>query len=147
MNKKEILISGSCLYKNYAGKTLWFIIKSDEESDWGLPKTNVRRGESSVRTAIRSAAERGAMKVTVLEEVGRFGGATVVSGKTLSLKTIFYLMNLKGFEGEAIGYFEEAWLEYTKAAKKLVAKRDQNILKSANKLLAEIEKQKSKKRS
>ena len=146
MTKKEILVSGSCIFKNYAGKTLWFLTRNDAKSELELPKTSVRRGESSVRTVISVAAERGGMKVKVLEEVGRTGGATIISGKTVSQKTIFYLMALKGMEGEAIGYFEEAWLDYSKATKKLRSKRDQNILRSANQLLKRLTKEKPKKK-
>src|SRR3990172_10896551 len=107
MIKKELLISGSCIYKNYAGKTFWFIVKNDEDSGWELPKASVRRGESSVRTAIRVAAERGGMKVKVIEEAGRVTGGVVVSGKPISQKTIFYLMSLKELKCETIFYISQ----------------------------------------
>ncbi|MBX4206150.1 NUDIX domain-containing protein [Candidatus Microgenomates bacterium] len=140
--QKEILVGGSVVYKKDNGKTTWFLVKQDMDSDWELPKTNVRRGESSVRSVIRAMAEQGGMKAKVLEEVGRNTKAVMHNGKPIDQKVIFYLLIERG-GGEALGFAEYQWMDYAKASKKL-DKKDQKMLKIAKDLAKEVEKKAKK---
>ena len=90
--QKEILVGGSLVYKKDGGKTLWFIVKDNADSQWELSKTTVRRGESSVRSVIRVMAEQGGMKAKVFEEVGRVSSAVMHNGKPIDQRIIYYLL-------------------------------------------------------
>jgi hypothetical protein len=74
MKPKTLLISSAIVYKKPDNKALWFIIRQNEENGWEIPKTTVRRGESSVRAVIRMMGDGR----TRWDESQGFGG----SGKT-----------------------------------------------------------------
>jgi ADP-ribose pyrophosphatase YjhB (NUDIX family) len=141
MQDKTVLISAAVVFKKSRGKSRWFVVKQGNgENDWEIPKTLVRRGESSVRAAIRMMAEQGGMSARVLEEVGRSGGAVKIKGKLVSQRHLYYLMVFKD-GGEVLGYDDYEWLEYAKAVRKLSTKRDRMMLKQARSLLREVEKE------
>ncbi len=137
MMEKTILVSGACVFKRTTGGVRWFIVKQGEEGGWEIPKALVRRGESSVRAGIRMMAEQGGMRVKVLEEVGRGGGATKYKGKVLPQRYLYYLMIYKD-GGEVIGFNEYDWLEYGRASRKLSSKREKAMLKAAGRLLKQL---------
>ncbi len=136
IDKNSILISGAVVFKETRGKDRWFIVKQAEmggEDKWEIPKIFVRKGESSVRAAIRMMGEQGGMTARVLEEAGRSGGVATIKGKTLPKRHLYYLMILMPGEGEAIGFEAFKWLEYAKAVRKLSSKRERLILRQARK--------------
>ncbi len=143
MKQKTILVGVAVVYKKVKGKPAWFLVKPKEDSDWELPKTNARRGESSVRSAIRMMGEQAAMNVKVLEEVGRAAGTAVVGGKPLPQKTIYYLILFKE-ANEVLGFVDYLWLDYTKAVRKFKNKKDLAMLKIARDLLKSLEKTRGK---
>ncbi len=144
MKQKLILVGTAVVYRKSKDKPVWFIVKQKENSDWELPKTNARRGESSVRSVIRMMGEQAAMNVKVQEEVGRSGGAALVGGITIPQRTIYYLMLCKE-ANEVLSFLDFDWLEWGKAIKKLKSKKDIAMLKAARDLLKEIDKKKKKK--
>ncbi len=145
MKEKILLVGGAVVYRKVNGKITWFLVKQKEDSDWELPRTTARRGESSVRAVIRAMGEQGGMRAKVLEEVGRGGGAAMLGGRTVPQRYLFYLMiNKEG--SEALGFADYDWFEYRKAIKKLTAKRDQAMLRAAKDLLKKIEDEKKKKK-
>jgi ADP-ribose pyrophosphatase YjhB (NUDIX family) len=144
MAETVILVSGAVVYKRSSSGPLWFIVKGSDQSSWEIPKTIVRRGESSVRAAIRNMAEQGGMRAKVLEEVGRSGGAVKSKGKVVTQRYIFYLMVYKD-GGEVLGYSDFGWLEYAQASKKLETRRDKGMLREANKMLKQIDRERKKK--
>lgn len=141
---KTLLIGASVVYKKDNGRTTWFIVKQNDGDDWELPKTNVRRGESSVRSVIRAMGEQGGMKTKVLEEVGRAAGAVMHNGRSVEQRIIYYLLLERG-GGEALGFAEYEWMDYAKAARKLSSKRDKNMLAKAKDIAKEVEKEMKKK--
>ncbi|HEX6977117.1 MAG TPA: NUDIX domain-containing protein [Patescibacteria group bacterium] len=145
MKEKILLVGAAVVYRKANGKTTWFLVKQKEDSDWELPKTTARRGESSVRAVIRAMGEQGGMRAKVLEEVGRGGGAAMLGGRTVPQRYLYYLMINK--EGkEVLGFAAYDWFEYGKAIKKLTTKRDQAMLRGARDLLKKLEAEKKKKK-
>jgi hypothetical protein len=140
VNKNMVLVSGACIFKEVRGNIKWFVVKQNDEDNWEIPKVLVRKGESSVRGALRMMGEKGNMTTRVLEEAGRFGGITTVNGKKLPQRYIYYLMLSRASSGEAIGFTENAWLEYKKAIKILNSKREKSVLKQASIELSRIKK-------
>ncbi len=145
MKQKLILVGAAVVFKKVKDKPLWFVARVKEDSNWELPKTSARRGESSVRSVIRMMGEQAAMNVKVLEEVGRHGGAALIAGQTIPQRTIYYLM-LEKEANEVLSFIETDWLEYAKAIRKLKNKKDITMLKAARDLLKEIDKKKKSKK-
>ncbi len=139
MTEKILMVAAAAVYKNEGKKRLWFITKADKETDWELPKTMARKGESSVRAAIRMMGEQGGMRAKVLEEVGRSGGTTKVNGNPVAQRLLYYLMHFRDGE-EALGFTESTWLEYDKALRRLGSKREQQMLKDAKKMAQKLDK-------
>ncbi len=139
MNKNLILISGAIVYKDSRGKRRWFVIKVADENKWEFPKTLVRKAESSARGSLRMMGEQGGMTTQVLEEAGRAGGVTTMNGKTFPQRHLYYLLKWLS-AGEPIGFEKSIWLEYAKALRKLATKREQTMLRQANKELKAWEK-------
>jgi len=131
--EKLVLVSGAIVFKEGRGKSRWLITKQAENDGWEIPKVVVRKGESSVRAAMRMMGEKGGMTTQALEEAGRAGGVTTINGKTLPQRYLYYLMLLKEPSGEAIGFAAHKWLEYAKAVRKLSSKREQTMLRQARK--------------
>jgi ADP-ribose pyrophosphatase YjhB (NUDIX family) len=144
MKEKTVLVSGAVVYKRNKGeKPCWFIIKQNSSSNWEIPKTIVRRGESSVRAVIRLMAEQAGMRAKVLEEVGRGSSSTTIAGKVVSSKQIYYLMVCKD-QGEVLGYEESDWVPYSDLSRKLGLKREKSIYKSAKEILAGLDRERKK---
>ena len=106
----------------------------------------VRKGESSVREALRMMAEKGGMTVWVLEEVGRAGGVSTVNDKTIPQRYIYYLLLNKIPGGEAIGFNDSAWFEFPKAVKEVYSKREKQMLKAAKQVYTLWQKERRKKK-
>jgi len=144
--KNDILISAACLFRDFQGKTQWFLIKEPESDKWETAKSLVRKGESSVRAILRVMGEKGGITTKILEEAGRINGVGVASGKTLPQRTIYYLMLAKKMLGETIGFEDFLWLDYAQATRKLSTKREKNMLKNAKTELAAWRKRREKRR-
>ncbi len=143
MKQKLILVGIAIVYRKVKDKPHWFVVKQKEDFEWELPRTNARRGESSVRSVIRMMGEQAAMNVKVQEEVGRAGGAAMIGGQTIPQKQIYYLLVCKEAH-EVLSFLDYDWLEYSKATRKLKNKKDLAMLKVAKDLLKEIESKKRK---
>jgi len=143
MNTKQnqqIVIGGAIVFKDNRGKRQYLVVKNKEDGDWEIPKVTVRKGESSVRSVIRMTGEQGGISARVLEEVGRSSGTTVINGKAIPQKHYYYLMMQKGGSSELIGFSSFKWMQYSDAIKKLVLKKEKEILKDAVGVLKEWEK-------
>lgn len=136
--EKTIIVSVPVVFKGSIKNPKWFLVKKNDEKEWELPKTMTRRGESSVRAAIRMMSEQGGFRASVIEEVGRSGGATKVNGRPVSQRYLYYLMTYR-VGGEVLGFEEAEWMEHSKALKKLGVKRDKDMLKTAKKMLKTVE--------
>ncbi len=148
MNTKanqQILIGGAVVFRDRKGKNQFMLVKQKEGDDWEIPKVTVRKGESSVRAAIRMTGEQAGMTARVLEEAGRSTGTTMVNNKSIPQKYYYYLMINKAGGQDPIGFQETAWLEYALAVKKLASKRDKEMLKGGRDVLKEWEKTHNKK--
>ncbi|KKP47197.1 MAG: hypothetical protein UR39_C0005G0010 [Candidatus Woesebacteria bacterium GW2011_GWA1_33_30] len=144
-NNGEILIGGAVIFKEGRGKN-HFLLSKNNEGEWEILKSTVRRGESSVRAVIRFTSEQGNMNTRVLDEVGRGTGAGTVGNKSVTFKYIYYLMLYKT-GAEIMGIGEHAWFDYAGSLKKLKLKREKDMLKTANGMIKEWEKKrKSSKR-
>ncbi len=141
MKPKTILVSSAIVFKKPKDKYLWFLVRQNQDSGWEIPKTTVRRGESSVRAVIRVMGEQGGMRAKVLEEVGRNSGSASVNGKIVPQRYLYYLMIQRG-ESEVLGFAETEWMDYTKAFKRLKSKKDQQMLIKARDLIKVLQKTK-----
>jgi len=131
--KNELLISGAVIFKREGkDKILWMLVKVSEDSDWEIAKVTVRKGESSVRAALRMTAEQAGMNTKVLEEAGRVSSVIQVNGKPTNRKEIYYVMLLKGGD-QNLGFFDVDWFDYTKARRSLKTKKEQGMLSNAKK--------------
>lgn len=139
-NNQQILIGGAIVFRDYRGKRQFLVTKQKEAEGWGIPKIIVRRGESSVRAVIRMMGEQAGITARVLEEAGRSVGSTVLNGKPVSQKFYYYLMLQRFASGEAMGLFDNIWLEYDKASKKIETKKEKDMFRDAKAVLREWEK-------
>ncbi|OGM32682.1 hypothetical protein A2803_01330 [Candidatus Woesebacteria bacterium RIFCSPHIGHO2_01_FULL_44_21] len=137
------LVSAAAVYKKDGDDVLWFLIKEKEGGGWEIPKTVARAGESSVRASVRALGEQGGMRIKVLEEVGRHGGAAKVGDKIVTQRTIYYLIAHKEGE-EVLGYVASEWMPHTLALRKVTTKLDREMLKDARALLMVIREKKRK---
>jgi ADP-ribose pyrophosphatase YjhB (NUDIX family) len=131
VNKSVVLIGAACVVREGKNKKHWLLVKQNKDDIWEIPKTVVRKGESSARSVIRMTAEKGGMTTKIIEEAGRAGGATTINGKNLPQRTLYYLMVLKNASKETLGFYEAEWFEYAKAVRNLPSKRERMMLKSA----------------
>lgn len=146
MKEKQILIAGAVVYRRQKGeKPVWFMVKQNGNDNWEIPKTTVRRGESSVRAVLRAMGEQGGMRTKVIEEVGRSNASTTIAGRSVPQQTIYYLMFSKD-EGNILGYEDTEWVDFTKFAKKITSKREITIAKKAKEMLVELDKKKKEKK-
>ena len=134
MKNDKVLVSGAIVFKEYRRRLTWLIVKKNEENGWEIPKVVVRKGESSVKAAIRMMGEQAGIGAKVLEEAGRAGGSTSINGRVVPQKNIYYLM-MQNSAGEILGFENHKWLEYAKAMRKLSSKREKVIMKQAKKEL------------
>jgi len=110
VTKNNILtISGAIVFKDYRARRKFLVVKVKDEEGWEFPKVTVRRGESSVRAAIRMTGEQAGMNARVLEEAGRFSGTAQINGKSIPQKHLYYIM-LQKSGGEIMGFEKFLWL-------------------------------------
>jgi hypothetical protein len=129
MQNNQVIIAGTALCKKRSnGKYVWLAIKTVDGKSWELPKTTVRKGESSVRAVIRMMGEMGGMNARVIEESGRFMGTMVVNNKTVPKRLLYYVMIQKS-AGEMIGFKDFKWYDYKDIVRKLDAKREIDVVK------------------
>jgi len=146
MKTNLVLISGAVVFRRLKnGKEHWLCVKLSQDSDWEIPKVLVRKGESSVRAAIRYMAESGGMNARVLEEVGRMGGSTVINGKIVPRRYIYYLM-MERSAGENLSIEQMEWHDLKKTQKMLPLKKEKEMLKQASKVLKEWRKKRAQKK-
>ena len=131
MEKNMVLISVACLFKESRRKDKWLIVQPKEDSDWELPRIIVRKAESSARASIRMCGEQLGVNIQVLEEAGRAGGVTTINDKTVPQRHLYYLAVRLDASGEAIAFHKIKWLDYAKAIRQLLQKRDRQMLKAA----------------
>jgi len=144
MAKSNImLISAAIVFKESRGKKKVFVVKAKDEDKWEFPKITVRRGESSVRSALRLTGEMCGINARILEEAGRSGGSTVVNGKLISQRFYYYLLIFNA-ASEAIAFEKYEWLEYSRAIRRLSTKKEQNMLRQARELFKKWEKENQK---
>ena len=143
MNTKvnpQISVGGAILFRDYRGKRQYFVVQGKDGKGWEIAKVMVRKGESSVRGAIRMVSEQGGMSARVLEEAGRYNTTAIVNGKSIPQKFYYYLMLQKGGPSEMIGFEVFKWAEYGDALKKLNSKKEKEMLKDGHDVLKEWEK-------
>lgn len=136
----EVLVSGAVVFRTRGEKVSWLIIKPGNDDVWQLPKSVVRRGESSVRTAIRVLAEMAGLRVRVIEEAGRTTITSRRKGGSLSKKLIYYLVLQKGKDDANKNGTKISWVDFTRARDKL-ASSEKRILIQAKQALIEWQKQ------
>lgn len=134
MNKNLVLVAGAVVFREQHDKPEWFLIKHQDEDAWEIPKVAVRKGESSVRAALRMMGEKAFMTTRVLEEVGRAGGVANINGKAVPQRHLYYLMLSKSPSKETIGFPGSRWFDYVQANKKLSSKREKTMLKEAKEI-------------
>jgi len=139
----EVLVGGAVVFKETKDK-LQCLISKNNDGDFELLKSTVRRGESSVRAVIRYTTEQGNMNTRVLDEIGRASSVATVNNKTISYKYIYYLMFFKA-GAEITGMGDITWVDYLSASKKIKLKREKDILKTASVMAKEWYKKKKKK--
>ena len=87
-NNNEVLVGGTVVFKEGKAKKL-FLLSKNNEGNWEILKTTVRRGESSVRAVIRYTSEQGNMNARVLDEIGRASGNATINSRTVTQKFIY----------------------------------------------------------
>lgn len=133
IDKNLVLVSGAVVFKEGRSMKRWFLVRQSDDDKWEIPKVVVRKGESSVRAALRMMGEQGGMTTQVIEEAGRAGGVTTINEKTLPQRHLYYLMVQRQGTNEAIGFIDSKWLEYAEAIRKLSSKREKVMLRQARK--------------
>jgi len=139
MDKNSVLVAGAILFKETKKGPRWFLVKYSSEHDWEIAKAIVRKGESSVRAALRMMGEQGGMGTRVIEEAGRAGGVTSVNGKVLPQRYIYYLMIQKS-ASEIFGFNRFSWFDYPRTMKLLSSKREKLMFKLGKKQFDEWKK-------
>lgn len=129
----EMLIGCAVVFRELRGGKVKFLLNKDEDGNWEILKAVARKGESSVRAAIRYTTEQGSMSARVIDEASRATGTATVNGKTVLQKYLYYAMFYKT-GGEMIGFENVSWFDYSSAVRKLKLKREVDALKEANKI-------------
>lgn len=140
----ELLIGCAVVFREMRGGKFKFLLNQDEEGNWEILKAVARKGESSVRAAIRYTTEQGSMNARVIDEASRATGTGTVNGRTVIHKYLYYVMVYKG-GGEMIGFEKVSWFDYAAAVRKLTLKREQVALREANKMIKKWMKEKKEK--
>lgn len=144
--KMDKLVAGAVAYREKRGEREWFIAKTPRGEGWEFPKSDVRRGESSVQAIIRYIQEKLGIKVTVLEEAGRVNITITQQGTPLDERIIFYLMrqgeSMNGITNGVTIKPDGQWLKYTLARKRLDLVREQKVLSQAKDILKEWQRRK-----
>ncbi len=143
-----ILVAGSVVFRKAKnGRVSWFLIKDPQNKRWELPKSLVRKGESSVRTVLRVMGEQGGMNCKIIDEVDRIEDEVDYNGKKSPRRIVYYLVIEKS-AGEVLGFEEFAWVDFSSGLRKLGLAREKEVFKKAKKQLENwLEKRKAKKTS
>lgn len=145
MKNNSISTSGAIVFRAENGKKLFLITKNSPEEDWEIPKVTVRKGESSVRAAIRMTTEQAGMNARILEEAHRVNTTAIVGGKSVPQRIYYYLMLLKAVT-EIYGFVDHKWVELAKAKSMVGLKREKEALGLAKETLKQWEKAKKAKK-
>lgn len=138
MNKNTLFVGAALIAKKgNLGKHSWLLVKVKPEGDWEFPKSVARKGESSVRAAIRMTQEQFFMNALVLEEADRFTGRATEEEKALNKQTLYYLMQHKSGGEDIIGFAENKWFDEGKVGRKLTNKKEKEAFQNAKKILKE----------
>ena len=144
VKNNNISIGGALVYKEVRGKRSYMVV-TNADGNWEVPKVTVRRGESSVRAVIRMTGEIAGMNARILEEVGRYSTVVFVNGKTVNQKTYYYLLILKS-AGEVLGFIKYQWVDSKKAQKIIELKREKDLIKAAEDMIKGWEEEKKVKK-
>lgn len=146
------LVTGAVTYRDKDGGVEWYVVKSRLREDrWELPKSDVKRGESSVQAIIRHTQENLGVKATVMDEAGRLNVTTTYQGAPVEEKVIFYLMrNVRGDIVDRTNMTTEVntygeWLKYASAKRRLSLVREQRMLAQAQGIVKEWRQKKPRK--
>lgn len=142
-NNGEILVGGAVIFREGKGKN-FFMLTKNNDGEFEILKSTVRRGESSVRAVIRYTSEQGNMNTKVLDEVGRGTSVGTVNNKSVTYKYIYYLLLFKA-GAEIMGVGDVSWFDYGAASRKLKLKREKDMLKVASQMVKEWQKKRKKK--
>ncbi len=134
MKNNQIVISGAVVFKENNGKKTFLVVKISDDAKWEIPKVTVRRGESSIRAALRMTGEMAGMNARVLEEAFRTTGSAIVNGRTVSQKFYYYLM-MQRAGGEVLGFSDYKWMELSRARSAVHLKREKDVFKNAKEVL------------
>jgi 8-oxo-dGTP pyrophosphatase MutT (NUDIX family) len=145
IDKNTVIIAGAVVVRETKGKDEWLLVKQTDSGGWEFCKALVRKGESSVRTAIRVMGEKAGLTTKVLDEAGRIKSSSQVAGRSVVQLTIYYLMLLRSTPREIIGFSDYFWGDYSKAYKKLESKKEKQILSKARELFNDWKKNKKAK--
>lgn len=132
------LLTGALAYREKRGGVEWFLVKSKNNGGLEIPKSDVRRGESSVSAAIRFLKESAGLYVAVLEEAGRMNVTARFGSQSLGAKVIVYLA--RSSESDLPSSVEGQWLKYNSARRKLELAREQKVLGQAKDVLKQWQK-------
>ncbi|TSC90260.1 MAG: Uncharacterized protein G01um10145_364 [Microgenomates group bacterium Gr01-1014_5] len=139
------LIAGALAFRERSGENEWFLVKSKDNNSLEIPKSDVRRGESSVSAAIRYLKESAGLRITVLEEAGRMNVTIKNNGQSQDARVIVYLMRQGTGKPEFPATLHGSWLKYSSARRKLELAREQKVLGQANDVLRQWQKEKKAK--
>lgn len=142
VKNNQVFVGGALVFKD-TGRRHLFLITKGKAGDWEIPKATARRGESSVRAAIRLTGEQMGMDARVLEEVGRATGAVTVNGRVINQKIYYYIMIYKS-AGEIMGFEDTKWFDFVQAKKSVSLKKEKEALDGARRFLKEWAKKKEK---
>lgn len=139
MKNNQISTSAAIVFKDQGKKKLFLIVKQAEDANWELAKVTVRKGESSVRAAIRMTTEQAGMNARVLDETHRVNTTTILNGKSIPQRIYYYLMVLRAVS-EVYGFAEHKWVELAKAKSMIDLKREKDALEACKEPLKVWEK-------
>lgn len=145
MKNNHISTSGAIVFRGENGKKLFLVTKNSAEEGWEIPKVTVRKGESSVRAAIRMTTEQAGMNARILEEAHRVNTTAIVGGRSVTQRIYYYLMLLKAVT-EIYGFADHKWVELAKAKSMVGLKREKEALGLAKETIKQWEKAKKAKK-
>lgn len=140
---QEKLITGSAVCRRRKSQTQWLLVRATKNGGWEFPKDSVRRGESSVSAIIRYLNEAVGLRARIIEEAGRATVSSTSKGETQEEKLVFYLACLAGgqVQNGHIKRKDMKWFSSALAAKNLSLARERRILKQANNVFKEWQKE------
>jgi len=137
MAQNQLIVGCAIIAKKRSAGDFWWLVIRQKEGGWEFPKVIARKGESSVRAVIRMAAEQGGMNAQVLNEAGHFISQTVLEGKSIQKRTLYYTMFQRA-GGEMIGFDEAKWVNSQEIIKRLESKGEKEFFKIAKRTLKDF---------